>query len=90
MADKIKDVVDNLKIRKFREIGNGTISRVLEKETPYLNLLQRIIIDGSYDESEMKIKWMLVDIYYRQIISTTQIDGKNDGYMDKLNELIIE
>lgn len=90
MADKIKDIVDNLKIRKFREIGNGTINRVLEKETPYLNLLQRIIIDGSYDESEMKIKWMLVDIYYRQIISTTQIDGKNDGYMDKLNELIIE
>ena len=32
MADKIEDVVDNLKIRKFREIGNGTVSRVLEKK----------------------------------------------------------
>lgn len=44
MADKIKDVVDNLKIRKFREIGNGTISRVLEKK----NALSEFITTNYY------------------------------------------
>lgn len=61
MADKIKDVVDNLKIRKFREIGNGTISRVLEKK----NALSEFITTNYYrwliwwirNEDQMDAGW---------------------------------